>query len=72
MSGKTDSLYCLRKEDCLPIGGHSVVSSFTEIKPNTPKILITTKMDTTALFRTRQAVGAEDAMSGLTSVLYAI
>ena len=63
MSAKKNSVHCLDKDMCLPVGGYSVVSSFTPIASDTKKIMIMTKMDSTALFRA-QARGAQDAMSG--------
>jgi len=71
MTAKKNSVHCLDKNTCLPVGGYSVISSFTPIRTGTKKILISTKMDTTALFRA-QARGAQDAMSGLVAMLLAL
>lgn len=71
MAGKRETGRCLDHRLCLPMGGHSVISSFSEITEEKRKIFVTAKIDTTSLF-TDLARGADDAMSAVTAILVAV
>eukprot|EP01083_Nonionella_stella_P075990 206857_1 len=73
MSAKNNSLTCLEKNRCLPLGDYSVWATYNSSLPASPDTLlsvVSTRIDTAALFH-NDAVGANSALSGLIAMMAA-
>jgi nicastrin len=68
--GAQNSLACIVAGTCMPVGGHSVWGKMGTLTPSTPTVVLTTAMDSVAMFH-GSAVGAEAEMSGLAVLLAA-
>jgi len=70
MYAKQDSIACLSRATCLPVGGFSVWTTLDRLNATfeRPVVLATAMMDASALFHD-QAVGAASYQSGVASLL---
>jgi len=75
MYSKVDSRDCLLKDQCLPLGGYSVWSTYADMSSSSytekPLVIASAQMDTTAIMHQYYSIGADSAMSGLVVLLAA-
>ncbi|XP_024531033.1 nicastrin [Selaginella moellendorffii] len=69
-SGTHTSESCLKEGSCLPLGGYSILSSFSSITSK-PTLLVLAAMDSISFFRDFTP-GADSPLSGLISLLAAV